>query len=31
MFIARDGKTYTHTGPYKSEDELSKDIERYLR
>ena len=31
MFIARDGKTYTHTGPYKSEDDLSKDIERYLR
>jgi cytochrome c biogenesis protein CcmG/thiol:disulfide interchange protein DsbE len=31
QFIDRDGKTaYTHTGPYTSEAELSKDIERYL-
>jgi thiol-disulfide isomerase/thioredoxin len=31
MFIDRDGKTaYTHTGPYTSESDLSKDIERYL-
>jgi thiol-disulfide isomerase/thioredoxin len=30
MFIDRNGKTYTHTGPYTSESQLSKDIERYL-
>jgi cytochrome c biogenesis protein CcmG, thiol:disulfide interchange protein DsbE len=30
MFIDRNGKTYTHTGPYTSEEQLSKDIERYL-
>jgi thiol-disulfide isomerase/thioredoxin len=31
MFIDRKGKTYTHTGPYTSEAQLTKDIERYLR
>lgn len=32
QFIGRDGKTaYTHTGPYTSEAQLTKDIERYLR
>jgi thiol-disulfide isomerase/thioredoxin len=30
QFISRDGKTYTHTGPYTSEEQLTKDIERYL-
>jgi hypothetical protein len=31
-FIGRDGKSaYTHTGPYTSEAQLTKDIERYLR
>jgi cytochrome c biogenesis protein CcmG, thiol:disulfide interchange protein DsbE len=31
LFIGRDGKTaYTHTGPYTSEAQLTKDIERYL-
>jgi thiol-disulfide isomerase/thioredoxin len=31
-FINRDGKTvFTHTGPYTSEDQLTKDIERYLQ
>jgi thiol-disulfide isomerase/thioredoxin len=30
MFVDRNGKTYTHTGPYTSEEQLSKDIERYL-
>jgi cytochrome c biogenesis protein CcmG/thiol:disulfide interchange protein DsbE len=31
MFITREGKTFTHTGQYKSEAQLSEDIERYLR
>jgi cytochrome c biogenesis protein CcmG, thiol:disulfide interchange protein DsbE len=32
QFIDRDGKTaYIHTGPYTSEDQLTEDIERYLR
>jgi thiol-disulfide isomerase/thioredoxin len=32
QFIGRDGKAaYTHTGPYASEAQLTKDIERYLR
>jgi cytochrome c biogenesis protein CcmG/thiol:disulfide interchange protein DsbE len=32
MFIARDGSTAkVHTGPYTSEAQLTKDIERYLR
>ncbi|HWK27430.1 MAG TPA: TlpA disulfide reductase family protein [Solirubrobacter sp.] len=31
QFIDRDGKVaFTHSGPYRSEDELTKDIERYL-
>ena len=31
MFIDRNGKeVYTHTGPYTSEAQLTKDIERYL-
>jgi thiol-disulfide isomerase/thioredoxin len=31
VFIDRDGKTaFVHTGQYKSEAQLSKDIERYL-
>jgi cytochrome c biogenesis protein CcmG/thiol:disulfide interchange protein DsbE len=31
-FIARDGKTaYIHTGPYTSEQQLTQDIERYVR
>jgi thiol-disulfide isomerase/thioredoxin len=31
-FIGRDGKpAYTHTGPYTSEDQLNKDIQRYLQ
>jgi cytochrome c biogenesis protein CcmG/thiol:disulfide interchange protein DsbE len=30
-FIDRNGKSaYTHTGPYTSEDQLNKDIQRYL-
>jgi cytochrome c biogenesis protein CcmG, thiol:disulfide interchange protein DsbE len=30
-FIDRNGKSaYTHTGPYTSEDQLNKDIKRYL-
>jgi cytochrome c biogenesis protein CcmG, thiol:disulfide interchange protein DsbE len=30
-FIGRDGKSvFTHTGPYTSEAQLDKDIERYL-
>jgi thiol-disulfide isomerase/thioredoxin len=32
QFIGKDGKVaYTHTGPYSSEDQLTKDIEQYLR
>jgi thiol-disulfide isomerase/thioredoxin len=31
-FIGRDGKSaYIHTGPYTSEDQLSQDIQRYLK
>jgi cytochrome c biogenesis protein CcmG/thiol:disulfide interchange protein DsbE len=31
QFITRDGKTFTHTGPYTSEAQLTEDIERYFR
>jgi thiol-disulfide isomerase/thioredoxin len=32
QFIGSDGKVaYTHTGPYSSEDQLTKDIDQYLR
>jgi hypothetical protein len=30
QFITRDGKTFTHTGPYTDEKQLTEDIERYL-
>jgi cytochrome c biogenesis protein CcmG, thiol:disulfide interchange protein DsbE len=32
QFIAKDGSVaFTHTGPYTSEDQLTKDIQRYLQ